>query len=235
MTKSDLEKWRFRAPLLIVSNAIIPIVIVLVRDADMETKIIQSAILPLSWVIAFFYSAMKLRNTEWFRELDRHVGALIRAELIALIPDALEITQQEKERLRKKEIWKKLTGVFWEAIDSDPELVRQKEHFYANGVFYTTAVDLYIILPITSIVYSCLCLYNQDLLFLIYSGICLAVGILSRVLILPSCRRRHLELSHEQLSLLRRRKAGFISDRFREIVSDWRTERSAQGADGRDD
>jgi hypothetical protein len=234
MTKSDLEKWRFRAPFVIVSNAIIPIVIVFTKNTDLETKIIQTLVLPVSWLIAFFYSAMKLRNSEWFRELDRHVGALIRNELLALIPDVLQVTEEERERLRKKEIWKKLTGVFWEAIDSDSELVRQKEHFYANGVFYTAAIDLYIILPMTSIVYSCLWIYKHEVMFLIYSCICLAVGVLSRFLILPSCRQRHLELSSEQLDLLKRKKRDFISDRFHDIVIEWREGQAAKPADAGD-
>jgi hypothetical protein len=228
VNKSDLEKWRFHAPLLIVSNALIPIAVAFVKDLDLVTKVSAVVLLPLSWMVAYFYSAMRLRNFYWLRELDRHVGAQIRSELVSLVPADLDITDQEKERLREKEIWKKLTGVFWEAIDSDAQLVRQKEHFYANGVFYSTAVDLYVILTVTSIIYSALGICTQQSLFTLFSGIWLAVGVLSRLLILPSCRKRHLELSREQLDLLKRVKHDFVSERFRDIILGWRsTQRAA--------
>ena len=51
---------------------------------------------------------------------------------------------------------------------------------------------------------------------------------MGRVLFLPSRRERHLELSREQLDMLKRKKRQFISDRFREIVTDWRIEKTAQ-------
>jgi hypothetical protein len=51
--------------------------------------------------------------------------------------------------------------------------------------------------------------------------------LLSRLLVLPSCRKWHLELSSEQLDLLKRKKKDFIRDRFREIIVEWRTERQA--------
>ena len=197
-------------------------------DLDRQTKVIQFVVLPASLIIAFFYSMMRLRDSEWFRELDRHVGALIRTELISLIPADLDITDDEKSHLRDKEIWKKLTGVFWEAIDSDSELVKQKEHFYANGIFYTTAIDLYILLPVVSLLYSGLWFYRQVPLFLICSIACIAIGLVSRVFFLPSRRRRHLELSGEQLDLLKRRKRDFISERFRNIVTEWRVEKAVQ-------
>jgi len=228
MTKSGLEKWRFLAPYLIVSNAVIPIVIAFVADMDRQTKIIQVVVLPVSLVFAFIYSMMSLRDPEWYRELNRHVVAQIRTELLGLIPVSLAVTKAEKDKLSEREIWKKLTGVFWEAIDSDPELVRHKEHFYANGVFYTTAIDICILLPAVSLIYSFLWLYRQEPLFLICSAACLGLGLLSWVLFLPSRRKRHLELSREQLDLLKRKKKDFIQDRFRDIVTEWRVEKAAQ-------
>jgi len=228
MTKSDLEKWRFRTPFFIVSTAVIPIVIVLFGNPDAETRIIQFLVLPVSWLFAFFYSAMKLRDKKWHRELDQHVGAQIRAELLPLIPDSLGVTEEEKERLKKWEIFKKLTGVFWEAIDSDDELVRQKEHFYANGVYYTAAIDLYIISPGMSLIYFCVWLLTGDALLVIGGFLCLLVAPLSRIVLLPRIRQHHLDLSNEQLDQVKRKKRDFISDRFRSIVIEWRAEKAAE-------
>lgn len=227
MTKSNLEKWRFCVPFLVVSAAVLPIVVLLVNDPDVEAKVIKFAVLPVCWLAAYFYSAMKLRNTCWFRELNAHVTDQIRTELIKLVPSDLEVTQKEEAKLREKEIWKKLTGVFWEAVDSDTELIRHKEHFYANGILYTTAIDLYIILTLVSMIYLALYWYLRDSLFFVAVLVCVVVALLSRFLVLPRCRKRHLELSSEQLDLLKRKKKDFIRDRFREIVVEWRKERQA--------
>ena len=228
MTKSDLEKWRFRAPYVILSNAAIPLVMAFVSDMDERAKMIQLIVVPVSFGIAFVYSMMRCRDRKWYRELNQHVAALIRSELLALIPAELQVTDAEKRKLSEKEIWKKLTGVFWEAIDSDAELREHKQHFYANGVFYTSAIDLYILLPLISLVYIGLWLYRQELLFIIWAAACAVGALLGRMLFLPSRRKRHLELSREQLDLLKRKKRGFISDRFSEIVTQWRTEEDTQ-------
>jgi hypothetical protein len=227
MTKSDLEKWRFHVPFLVASAATIPIVALLFSNPDAEAKVIKIAVLPACWLAAYFYSAMKLRNRHWFQELNAHVAEQIRTELMKLVPIDLALTREEERELREKEIWKRLTGVFWEAVDSDAELIRHKEHFYANGILYTTAIDLYIILTCASVVYLSLYWYLQNVCFLMGASGCLVVAVLSRLLALPSCRKRHLELSSEQLDLLKRKKKEFIRDRFRQIIVEWRVERNA--------
>jgi len=226
MIKSDLESWRFRAPFLIVSTTLIPLVYVLIKDTTLEEKIIQCIITPVSFILAFFYSAMKIRNFYWFKELGKYVGVQIKTELIKLVPEDLNITDMEKNELIQKEIWKKLTGVFWEAVDSSPELIAQKEHFYINGIYYTTSIDIILILPLISLFYIGLHLFMPNHLFLYFGICCLIVSILSRIFALPQCRKYHLELSKEQLDFLRRNKKEFISGRFKEIILEWRLEKN---------
>jgi len=227
MTKSDLDKWRFFAPFMIVSSTLIPLIYAFVMDADLVVKNIQIVLTPICYIIAFFYSAMKLRNPYWIRELDKYVGSQIKTELIKLVPDDLNITDEEKKRLKEKEIWKKLTGVFWEAIDSDPILIKQKEHFYSNGVLYTTSIDLFLILPFVALIYVILYFFKTNTLFLCFGILCFLVALLSKYLALPSCRKRHLELSTEQIELLRRNKKDFIARKFKEIILEWRLEKEA--------
>jgi hypothetical protein len=226
MTKTDLDKWRFLAPFIIVSSTLIPLVYVFIMDSYLEEKIIQIIVTPTCYILAFFYSAMKLRNPFWARELNKYVGAQIKTELIKLVPDNLNITSEEKIKLKEKEIWKKLTGVFWEAIDSDPILIKQKEHFYTNGVLYTTSIDLFLILPFVALIYLILYFFIiTNTLFLCFGVLCFLVSLFSRYLALPSCRKRHLELSTEQLELLRRNKKDFIAGKFKEIIEEWRLEK----------
>jgi len=222
MTKSGLEKWRFFVPFLIVSAAATPIILFLVKDENQAARIVQYGIIPASWVLAGLYSAMKLRNYCWYPELERYVGKQIRTELIKLAPGDLGITDAEKERLWEKEIWRKLTGVFWEAIDSDPELRQQKEHFYANGVFYTSAFDLYLLLPVMSLLYCGVGIFLDHVWFLVLAAVYVALALVGRYLIVPRTRKHHMELSSEQLDMLRRRKGKFVSNRFREIIQEWR-------------
>jgi hypothetical protein len=223
MTKSDLDKWRFRVPFIIVSSTIIPFFIcVIIKDADLEVKIIQYVITPASFIFAFFYSAMKLRKYCWYRELNKYVGAQIKDELIKLVPADLKCSDEEKLKLKEKEIWQKLYGVFWEAIDSEPNLVKNKEHFYANGALYTTSIDVYIILLFFGLIYILLYFIIANALLLLFGVLCLIVALLSKCLALPSCRRHHLELSSEQLNYLRRNKKDFIANKFRQIIQEWR-------------
>jgi hypothetical protein len=53
----------------------------------------------------------------------------------------------------------------------------------------------------------------------------IAIALASKHLALPRIRARHLELSVEQLDLLRREQLEFVSGRFREIISGWRRNR----------
>lgn len=224
MTKSELDKWRFRAPFLIMSTTLVPIAVALIIDAATQTKVIQIVIIPMCLFMAYVYSAMKWRGYYWRRELDSHVGEKIRSELLALLPGDLNTTDAERQRLREQAVYRKLTGVFWEAIDGDEELRRHKEHFYANGALYTTAIDLYIILLPISLVYSILSMLTprHSLLFILVSVACLVVSVISRSLIVPACRKRHLELSDEQLDLLKRKRRDFVVERYRDIVTEWR-------------
>lgn len=227
MTKSDLDKWRFTAPFFIVSSTLIPLIYFYITDAELSIKIIQIIVTPLCYILAFFYSALKLRNILWTRELNKYVGAQIKSELIKLVPDDLNITTEEKKKLEEKEIWEKLTGVFWEAIDNDPILVKQKEHFYANGILYTTSIDLFIILPFVGLVYLILYFLKTNSLFLCFCILCSLVALLSKYCAIPSCRKRHLELSSEQLNLLKRNKKDFIASKFRQLIQEWRLEKEA--------
>ena len=53
----------------------------------------------------------------------------------------------------------------------------------------------------------------------------IAIALASRIFVTPRKRDRHLALSAEQLELLRREQSGFVSNRFREIIAGWRSER----------
>ena len=229
MIKSDLEKWRLRAPFYIVSTTLLPFVYIFFSEVkDSEVKIIQSIITFICFIFAFFYTAMKMRNRFWIPELEKYVGLQIKTELIKLAPDDLQIKDEERKELVEKEIWKKLTGVFWEAIDSDPTLCAQKEHFYVNGVLYTTSIDMFLILPFISVInVVAFNFFRANPLFLYSAIMCLVITLISRYLALPSCRKRHLELSNEQLDFLRRKKKKFISNRFREIILEWRSKKEA--------
>jgi hypothetical protein len=224
MTKSELDNWRARVPFLITVATFLPLIYALAADTSSEDKLVKAIVVPASWVLAFIYSACNLRGYHWRRELDKHVGESIRRELLSLLPDDLNATDEERQQLREKSIYRKLTGVFWEAIDSDDELRRHKEHFYKNGALYTTALDLYIILPGISVIYSVIALFSTDqwLFLILYSAALLAIAAISRWVALPSCRRRHLELSDEQLDLLKRKKKDFVQEQYRDIVTEWR-------------
>jgi hypothetical protein len=161
---------------------------------------------------------LKVPEPRWKREMDQYVGAQIRNSLISLVPSELAITPAERERLANSEIYKKLTGVFWEAIDQDDVLSKLKEHFYSNGIVYSTAIDVFLLFLPFGFCYVIEWLIVSDTVLLYPAGFLIFVALISRWIAIPRARRRHLELSAEQLDLLKRRKGDFVGERFRQIV-----------------
>jgi hypothetical protein len=226
MTHSDLETWRKRIPFFIVALCVLPYI--LIRSSSLEqAKLVYELIIPaLALVAAFFYVGLDIRAQFWKREIDKHIGNQIRTALLDMIPVELQVTERERRDLAQREVFKGLTGVFWEAIDQDEVLRSHKQHFYSNGIVYTTSIDVFILCGIGGLCYLVGGIVTRNVI-LSYVGaglIALAVG--SKLFVTPRVRKRHLELSAEQLDLLRRRQRDFVSNRFREIVVEWRAARS---------
>jgi triacylglycerol esterase/lipase EstA (alpha/beta hydrolase family) len=120
------------------------------------------------------------------------------------------------------EIYKTLTGVFWEAVDSNDVLRAQKQHFYSNGLAYSTAIDAFLMFTSAGLCYGFAWIVLGDLALGLSAIFFILIGLICKVVAIPRARQRHLELSAEQLDLLRRKQGGFVTDRFREIVQEWR-------------
>jgi hypothetical protein len=159
-----------------------------------------------------------------FEEMDRHIDNKIRDSLLDLIPAELGVTLAERELLRK-EVHKKLTGVFWEAVDKNDTLRAHKDHFFSNGIVYSTSFDVYILGTFFSFCYAIYFVFTSRVEWAYVSGLCLVLAVLSRVVVTTNSRKRHLALSDEQLSLLRREQLDFVHARFRDIINGWRTMR----------
>lgn len=153
----------------------------------------------------------------------------IRHNLIALIPEDLHVTPEEREQLNRSEILGELSGVFWATIDDNAVLRSHKEHFYSNGLAYSTAVDGFLLCTVFAICYAGAGVILQDARLFIGSAALLAIGLLCRLGGVPARRRHHLELSREQLNLLKRERGQEIADRFRQIVLDWREHQRPAG------
>jgi len=51
-----------------------------------------------------------------------------------MVPKDLAVTESEKQDLLQREIFRELTGVFWEAVDRSERPRSHKEYFYSNGI-----------------------------------------------------------------------------------------------------
>jgi pimeloyl-ACP methyl ester carboxylesterase len=180
------------------------------------------AILGLAVAIASFYVLLKFREPRWKLEMDNYVGAQIRERLIALVPEDLNITPAEREQLASSEIYRELTGVFWEAVDQNAVLRAHKEHFYSNGIEYSTAIDIFLLCLFFCMCYAIAWLVIRDTFLLYTAGCLISIALIARWIAIPKARRRHLSLSAEQLELLKREMGVFVADRFRQIVLGWR-------------
>lgn len=225
MTLSELGKWRKYVPATIFALCILPWVVIRSNDLE-QAKLRNEIIVPaISVVAAFFYVGLGLRRSRWHNEKDTYVGAQIRTALLELIPKDLEVTETEKQDLAQREIYKDLTGVFWEAVDRSPVLLSHKEHFYSNGIVYTTSIDVFLICAFMGFVYAVAYDLTADASLRYPSAALIGIAVICRRFVTPRCRKRHLELSGEQLDLLRRDQLEFVSTRFREIIMTWRRTR----------
>lgn len=226
MTKSELDTWRKRSPWYIFTTGLALYFVVTAKNFE-TAKLLNELIVPIIAAVAtYFYVGLGIRKYAWDREMRAHVGKQINETLLQMIPTDLKITAEEKTKLAERERNRKLTGVFWEAIDGNEILRSHKEHFYSNGSFYSLSIDVFIIGLILAAVYSVtgLLKHNRELFYL---GIWLAgLGLMSRMFVTPQVRRVHLELSREQLDYLQRERSEFVSARFRSIVADWRSGRA---------
>ncbi len=226
MTKSELDSWRKRAPWFIFTIGL-SLYFIVVNGASLESAKSKNDLLGavIAATTTFFYVGLGIRNYLWKREMNAHVGNQIREALLQMIPADLGVTEEEKKALAEREVYKNLTGVFWEAVDNDEQLRSHKEHFYSNGITYSTSIDVFIIGLILGFAYIAAALIMGAMQLLLLGGWCIAIALLSRSIVTPMSRKRHLDLSAEQLELLRRRQSEFVSTRFRQIVRGWRSQR----------
>ncbi|MGH9689779.1 MAG: hypothetical protein ACRD4C_01510 [Candidatus Acidiferrales bacterium] len=219
MTLSDLNAWRKRAPWFIFIVCLLPWF--WIKSKSPDKTIVSVAAL----ILTYFYVGADFRSSMWEKELDAHVKQQVRQVLLDMVPQDLAVTESEKRELLQRQIFGKLTGVFWEAIDQSQELRAHKEHFYSNGIVYSTSIDVFLICGSAGLVYAVASLVTRKPDLAYVSAFSIAIALASRGFITPRRRERHLALSAEQLELIRRKESVFVSNRFREIILSWRRER----------
>jgi hypothetical protein len=225
MTLSELGAWRKRVPWFIFSLCVLPWIFIKSKNIA-EAKLYSETVVPIAALIAtYFYTGSDFRKSMWKSEIDAHVGKQIENALLPMVPKDLAITESEKQDLLKREIFKELTGVFWEAVDRSDRLRSHKEHFYSNGIVYSTSIDVFLIGGVAGFVYAVASLITRKVDLAYVAALFIAVALASRILVTPRRRARHLVLSAEQLDLLRREQSEFVSSRFREIIVGWRRDR----------
>jgi hypothetical protein len=221
MTLSELSKWRKYVPFVIITSCLLPWLLITTKTLA-DAKLANDVVVPLVALIgAFFYVGFDVRGPRWRAEVEAHVGSQIRTALLEMIPNDLEVTEEEKHRL-EPQVFKKLTGVFWQAVDRNDILRSHKEHFYSNGIEYSTSIDVYLICGFAGLIYAVAALVTRQNVFAWAGAGCVVVAIAARLLVTPHARARHAELSSEQLELLRTQEKDYVSREFRKIVMDWR-------------
>jgi PGAP1-like protein len=222
MTLNTLQFWRKAVPFLIAIVCVSPWPLIHAGgfgSIEYEDWIIAISVALLT---AFFYVALKMREPRWNRENEEYVRTQIRESLITLIPEDLDITSDERDQLASAEIYKELSGVFWDTINQTEVLRSQKEHFYSNGLEYTTVLDLFLLFRFFGVCYLCASLAIGDAGFFFVGLLLICIALFARWFAIPRVRKHHLDLSNEQLELLKREKGDYVSSRFRRIVLGWR-------------
>jgi hypothetical protein len=222
MTLSELQSGRRVSPWVISLLCIAPWFAVRQEDLSLARGVVTLALVGFGVVTAYFYGALDVRGPRWSREMDRYLGTPIREALIPLAPSDLKLSEEERERLLRTEIYKELTGVFWQAVERNPVLAAQKQHFYSNGFLYSTALDVYILLRFFGAFYAIFAvILNSSTLFLVGLAL-MGIGFVTRSIGFSRARDHHLLLLGQQLDTLKSEEGNFVAARFRAIVKGWR-------------
>ncbi|HUN64009.1 MAG TPA: hypothetical protein VMU53_18560 [Candidatus Sulfotelmatobacter sp.] len=223
MLLHELDWWRKRIPIFIFAACAIPWVLVKAKNGEEFKWYYDTLVTVIAAPLGFFYVGLNVRGALWDEEMEMHVRTQIRRAILELVPKDLAVTEAEKHRLLEREIYKKLAGVFWETVDEDPKLQAQKQHFYSNGIVYSTSFDVFVICGLSAVfVYSDIAMATRLIEFVYVAAILLVISFLSIFWVMPKCRARHLELSDEQLELIRRVHSASVAEKFRTIVLEWR-------------
>jgi pimeloyl-ACP methyl ester carboxylesterase len=221
MTLNGLQLLRKTVPFIITAFCSLPWFLIQTEDFG-GGPISYSVVLGAALIVPLLYVILKLREPYWNREMDQYVRAQIKDSLITLIPSDINTTSEEREQLVNSEIYKELTGVFWEAVDQSDVLRAHKQHFYSNGLEYSTAIDVFILLRFFAFSYAIGSVIARDISLFLVSLFLISLALIARWFAIPRARHHHLQLSAEQLDLLKREKGDFVADRFRQIVLGWR-------------
>jgi hypothetical protein len=228
MKLESLQKVRFWFPISLCTSAAVPGVFFLNFSSAQQETALKWIIPVIAGGIGALYSAMNFRGPHWNAEQNAFVGRQIRVAFLEMLPSWLDVTQEEKKELYERRIWKRLSGVFWEALDGDADLAVQKEFFYSNGAYYSSIMDTYLILPFFGLAYMGAFFLGFGFVHLLFASGCVLVAWLAKYVILPIRRRHHLELSEEQLQSIRNRRLSFVQEKFTEMITEWRRSRGSE-------
>lgn len=224
MTRNELHYWRKAVPFLCFGLCSLPWILARARTPEQATFAKDFVAVGIAAVAAFFYLGLDLGTRVWDWEKESYVLEQIRDRVIALVPADLAVSDAERDRLRA-EIINELTGVFWAAVERDERLKEHKELFYSNGIMYSGSIDVYLIFGFSGIVYFVAALILDDSGLAYGALVLIAVALASIGLVTPRRRARHLKLSTQQLDEVQREQRGYVEQRFREIIGNWRRER----------
>ncbi len=216
--RADLRKWRFMSPGCIAGLSVAPMAWQL-GIFQLNEKLVWSLLVPaFGVVVSFLYEILDIRGPLWREEMERYVGKQIKDFITDMIPPDLHVTDTELLKLREEKIMRRLTGIFWETVDSDDQLSSHKEAFYNIGKYYSSAFDIFIICGLIGYAYY-FTIYSLGFLFSAAAGAAfLAIALCAWYQLIPICRERMLAISREQLEQLRRRQLGTVQAQIRESI-----------------
>lgn len=227
MTLSELVKSRQTVPYVIAGIGLLPLLIV-GQPAPEGGGITKPLVAGLSIAIAFFYSLFGVRDVVWDYELDKKIHPLIKRGILRLVPADLDMTDEELAEVSRRDILKKNTGIFWETVDGNPRLSELKQHHYANGHKYTAAIDAVLLCGLAAVLYLVYFLVSFRTAWL---GVAVVYAIISfgaYQIALLRYRRRHQEITQEQVERLEQLCKAPVQDRLRAIVLQRRAARSTE-------
>jgi len=173
-----------------------------------------------SVVYAAIYDGLAIRKLCWDFEQRDYVGEQIKGAMLDLVPKDLILSSDEVELIRQRTEGA-VGGLFWSAIDSDAILKQQKEMFYEVGYAYSTCFDVLILgffLGLANIVAFAFTEYVPFVL----GGIAGMIAAFFAFVFIPRYRKQMLQISREQLVMLRELKGEELSRKLREILAEYR-------------
>jgi len=209
MTKETLKALRIIVPGVISIVLIYPL---FMRELTVQSMLdVSCAVsivggLTLGAFLGGLYYILNLRRP-FIKRPTTDIQGNIKTQLLQMCDDD---TSTEGERLREG---RTLMHIFYDLVDNDASLTEKAKSVRLNGLMWSSSADAMAISLIASAIFTIAACFSSRAHYSYWAVLCLVTFIFANVSLL-TLTKRHIDLSNQQLELIRLKYASEVSKKI---------------------